>query len=185
MLLVQIYVDVIIFGSTNEKLCEKFSAIMQSKYEMSMMGELNFFLGIHVKQTSDGIFINQSKYVKDLLKKFDLQDCSIAKTPMPTATKLDADPKGKSVDHSSYRGMIGSLLYLTTSRPDIMFSTCLCARFQDDPKESHLIVVQRIFRYLKGAQTLGLWYPRELDFSLIGYSDSDYAGCKVDMKSTT
>ena len=135
LLLLQIYVFDISFSSTNEKLCEKFSALMQSKYEKSMMGELNFFLGLQIKQTSDDIFINQYKYVKDLVKKFNLQDCSIAKTPMPTTAKLDADPKGKSVDHSSYRGMIGSLLYLTASRPDIMFSTCLCARFQADPKE--------------------------------------------------
>ena len=171
LLLIQIYVDDIIFGSTNKKLYEKFSALMQSKYRMSMMGELNFFLGLHIKHTSDGIFINQSKYVKDLVKNFDLQDCSIAITLMPTSTKLDVNPKGKSVDHSSYRRMIGSLLYLTASRPDIMFSTCLCARFQANPKESYLIVVKRIFRYLKGTQTLGLWYHRESDFSLFGYSD--------------
>ena len=185
LLLVQIYVDDIIFGSTNPKLCEKFSKLMQSRYQMSMMGELNYFLGLQIKQSDDGTFIHQTKYIKDLLRRFDMQDCSIAKTPIATATKLDADKQGKSVDQTSYRGMIGSLLYLTASRPDIMFSTCLCARFQAEPKESHLVAVKRIFRYLKGTPNLGLWYPKESGFQLVGYSDSDYAGCKVDRKSTT
>ena len=185
MLLVQIYVDDIIFGSTDEKLCKRFAKLMQSKYEMSMMGELNYFLGLQVKQVESGIFISQTKYVHDLLKKFDLVDCSPAKTPMPTATKLELNTKEKRVDISRYRGMVGSLLYLTASRPDIMFATCLCARFQADPRESHLIAIKRIFRYLKGTPNLGIWYPRESGFELIGYSDADFAGCKIDRKSTT
>ena len=130
MILVQVYVDDIIFGSTNDQLCSRFAKLMQSKYEMSMMGELTYFLGLQVSQRNDGIFICQSKYLRDLLKKYGLEDASTAKTPMATATKLDQDDPGKTVDITSYRGMIGSLLYLTASRPDIMFSTCLCARFQ-------------------------------------------------------
>ena len=185
IILVQIYVDDIIFGSTNTKLCERFSKLMQSKYEMSMMGELTFFLGLQIKQSEKGIFICQSKYVKDLLKKYDLENCSIMKTPMAPSIKLDSDPNGKSVDIQNYRGMIGSLLYLTASRPDIMFSTCLCARYQANPKESHLSAVKRIFRYLKGSPNLGLWYPKDSAFELIGYSDADFAGCKIDRKSTT
>jgi hypothetical protein len=185
IILVQIYVDDIIFGSTNERLCEKFSSLMSSKYEMSMMGELSFFLGLQIQQKADGIFICQAKYVKELLKKFNLEDSSPAKTPISTSTKLDLDPKGKKVDSSAYRGMVGSLLYLTASRPDIMFATCLCARFQADPKESHLIAIKRIFRYLKGTPNLGLWYPKDTGFELVGYLDSDYAGCKIDRKSTT
>jgi len=112
-------------------------------------------------------------------------DCTSSKTPMATATKLELNTKEKKVDISSYRGMVGSLLYLTTSRLDIMFSTCLCARFQADPRESHLIAIKRIFRYLKGTPNLGIWYPRDSGFELIGYSDADYAGCKIDIKSTT
>ena len=185
IILVQIYVDDIIFGSTNEKLCQRFSKLMQSRYEMSMMGELTFFLGLQVHQRSEGIFISQAKYVRDLLKKFDLVEHSPAKTPMSTIVKLDANEKGKSVNITAYRGMIGSLLYLTASRPDIMFATCLCARFQANPKESHLIAVKRIFRYLKGTQNLGLWYPKDTCFNLVGYSDADYAGCRVDRKSTS
>jgi hypothetical protein len=150
-----------------------------------MMGELCFFLGLQINQRTDGIFICQSKYIKDLLKKYNLEDAASAKTPMATATKLDEDKSGKPVDITSFRGMIGSLLYLTASRPDIMFATCLCARFQADPRESHLIAVKRIFRYLKGTPNLGIWYPRDTGFNLIGYSDSDYAGCRIDRKSTS
>ena len=181
----QIYVDDSIFGSTNEKLCSKFAKLMQSKYEMSMMGELTYFLGLQVKQVKDGIFISQTKYIYDLLKKFDLTYCSFAKTPMATATKLEMNTKESKVDISNYRGMVCSLLYLTASRRDIMFATCLCARFQDDPKESHLIAIKRIFRYLKGTPNLRIWYPRDYGFDLIGYSDAEYAGCRIDRKSTT
>ena len=184
LLLVQIYVDDIIFGSTNDKMCQKFSKLMQSRYQMSMMGELSYFLGLQVKQTDDGIFINQSKYTKNLLKRFNMLESSSASTPMATATKLDQH-QGTEVDVTSYRGMIGSLLYLTASRPDIMYATCLCARFQAQPREPHLTAVKRIFRYLKGNPDLGLWYPRESDFNLIGYSDADFVGCKVDRKSTS
>ena len=185
MLLVKIYVDDIIFGSTDEKLCKRFAKLMQSKYEMSMMGEPNYFLGLQVKQVESGIFISQTKYIFDLLKKFDLMDCSPAKIPMPTATKLELNTKEKKVDISRYRDMVGSFLYLTASRPDIMFATCLCARFQADPRESHLIAIKRIFRYLKGTPNLGIWYPRDSDFELIGYSDADFVGYKIDRKSTT
>ena len=115
---------------------------------MSMVGELNYFLGLHIKQLEEGIFINQAKYVKDLLKKYGLEGCKKISTLMVTSTKLDADKSGKAVDQKMYRGMIGSLLYLTISRPDIQFSVCLCVYFQANLKESHLIVVKRIFRYL-------------------------------------
>ena len=185
LILVQVYVDDIIFGSTNDDLCKRFAKLMQSRYEMSMMGELTYFLGLQVSQKENGVFICQAKYIRDLLKKYNLEDSAPAKTPMPTATKLDQDKSGKKVEITSYRGMIGSLLYLTASRPDIMFSTCLCARFQADPKESHLIAVKRIFRYLKGTQYLGIWYPKGTGFDLEGYTDSDFAGCKIDRKSTS
>ncbi|KAL8101032.1 hypothetical protein AgCh_033059 [Apium graveolens] len=178
LLLVQIYVDDIIFGSTNSKPCEKFAKLMQSRYQMSMMGELSYFLGLQVKHTEEGTFICQSKYTRNLLKKFGMQDCSTASTPMATSTKLDKDI-GKSVDITNYRGMIGYLLYLTASRPDIM---CLCARFQADPREPHL---KKKIKYLKGTTNLGLWYPRKSDFKLIGYLDADFAGCKIDRKSTS
>ena len=141
---------------------------------MSMMGELSYFLGLQVKQSDDGIFINQSKYTNNLLKRFNMLDISSASTPMTTTTKLDQH-QGDEVDVTSYRGMIGSLLYLTASRSDIMYATYLCARFQAQPREPHLIAVKRIFWYLKGNPDLGLWYPRESDLNLIGYSDADFA----------
>ncbi|KAJ9564972.1 hypothetical protein OSB04_000938 [Centaurea solstitialis] len=183
ILLVQIYVDDIIFGSTNPKLCEKFELLMKSEYKMSMTGELTFFLGLQIKQSEKGIFINQGKYVHEMLKKFDLTSCTPMKTPMAPPLTLDKDSKGKPVDVTLYRGMIGSLL--TASRPDIMYSTCLCARYQAEPKESHLTAVKRIFRYLKGTPNLGLWYSKDSGFDLTAYSDSDFAGCKIDRKSTT
>ncbi|KAJ9542461.1 hypothetical protein OSB04_028967 [Centaurea solstitialis] len=183
--LAQIYVDDIIFGSTKAKLCKKFESLMQSQYKMSMMGELTYFLGLQVKQSEKGIFISQGKYVRDMLKKFNLTTCSEMKIPMAPPLKLDKDSNGKSVDVSTYKRMMGSLLYLTASRPDIMYATYLCARYQADPKESHLKAVKRIFRYLKGTPNLGLSYPRDSGFNLTAFSDSAFAGCKLDRKSTT
>ncbi|KAI3734639.1 hypothetical protein L6452_14113 [Arctium lappa] len=158
---------------------------MKKEYKMSMMGELTYFLGLQIKQSDKGTFISQGKYVKDMLKKFDLTQTSAMKTPMAPPLTLNKDPSGKPVNVTDYRGMIGSLLYLTASQPDIMYSTCLCARYQFEPKESHLIAVKRIFRYLKETPNLGLWYPKDSGFDLTGYSDSDFAGCKLDRKSTT
>ncbi|GJY53943.1 retrovirus-related pol polyprotein from transposon TNT 1-94 [Tanacetum coccineum] len=125
-----------------------FSKIMHDEFEMSMMGELNFFLGLQIKQLEDGIFFNQTKYIKEMLKKFGLEDVKPIKTHMPSESKLTRDEDGESIDDTKYRGMIGSLLYLTTSRPDILFSVCLCARFQETPKTSHLEAVKRIFRFM-------------------------------------
>ncbi|KAK2990925.1 hypothetical protein RJ640_021900 [Escallonia rubra] len=157
---------------------------MSKEFEMSMMGKLNFFLGLQIKQSKDGIFINQAKYTKELLKRFDMEESNAFDTPMSSSLKLDKDEKGKDVNIKRYRGMIGSLLYLTANRPDIMFSVCLCARFQACPKESHLVAVKRILRYLKGTHDLGLWFPKNTSyFDLVVYSDADYAGCKTERKS--
>ncbi|GJV60731.1 retrovirus-related pol polyprotein from transposon TNT 1-94 [Tanacetum coccineum] len=185
LIIVQIYVDDIIFGSTCQDMCDEFAKIMHDEFEMSMMGELNFFLGLQIKQMEDGIFFNQSKYIKEMLKKFGLEDSKPMKTPMSSDTKLTKDEECESVDSTKYRGMIGSLLYLTASRPDIMFSVCLCARFQEAPKTSHLEAVKRIFRYIKGTTHLGLWYPKGTDIETVVYADSDHAGDYVDRKSTS
>jgi hypothetical protein len=152
---------------------------------MSMMGELKFFLGLQVKQLKEGTFISQTKYTHDMLKKFDMVNAKPIKTPMPTNRHLDLNEEGKAVDIKVYHSMIGSLLYLCTSRPDIMLSVCMCARFQANPKECHLVAVKRILRYLVHTPNLGLWYPNGSKFNLLGYSDSDYAGCKEDRKSTS
>ncbi|GKC57882.1 retrovirus-related pol polyprotein from transposon TNT 1-94 [Tanacetum coccineum] len=185
MVNIQIYVDDIIFGSTCQELCDDFSKIMHNKFEMSMMGKLNFFLGLQIKQFDDGIFFNQSKYVKEMLKKFGLEDSKPIKTPMSSETKLTRDEDGEPIDDTKYRGMIGSLLYLTASRPDIIFSVCLCAHFQEAPKTSHLEAIKRIFRYIKGTSHLGLWYPKGTGLETIVYADSDHAGDYVDRKITS
>ncbi|GJV03396.1 retrovirus-related pol polyprotein from transposon TNT 1-94 [Tanacetum coccineum] len=144
ILLVQIYVDDIIFGSTNPKLSKKFEKLMHNKFEMSMMGELKFFLGIQIHQSPRGIFINQAKYAQEILKKHGMTSCDSIGTPMATKP-LDADLSGTPVDQTKYRSMVGALMYLTTSRPDIVHATCYCARYQARPTEKHLKEVKRIF----------------------------------------
>ncbi|XP_068486523.1 secreted RxLR effector protein 161-like [Phaseolus vulgaris] len=114
-----------------------------------------------------------------------MESCKEASTPMPSSCYMDADVAGKRVDQTKYRGLIGSLLYLTASRPDIMFAVCLCARYQANPKESHFKATKRIMKYLKGKSTVGLWYPSHSPIHLIGYSDSDFAGCKLERKSAS
>ncbi|KAJ9547336.1 LOW QUALITY PROTEIN: hypothetical protein OSB04_019879 [Centaurea solstitialis] len=183
LLLVQIYVDDIIFGSTRDQMCKDFEELMHKKFKMSSMGELTFFLGLQGKQKSDGIFINQSKYVASMLQKFGMNDTKPASTPMETHKHLTADVEGEEVDVHNYRSMFGSLMYLTASRPDIMFDVlCVC---QVRPKESHLHAVKRIFKYLKGQPRLGLWYPNDSSFDLVAYTDSDYGGANLDRKSTS
>lgn len=181
----QIYVDDIIFGSTNKSFSEEFSRMMTKRFEMSMMGELKFFLGLQIKQLKEGTFICQTKYLKDMLKKFGMKNAKPIHTPMPSNGHLDLNEQGKDVDQKVYRSIIGSLLYLCASRPDIMLSVCMCARFQATPKECHLVAVKRILRYLVHTPNLGFWYPKGARFDLIGYADADYAGCKVDRKSTS
>src|SRR6266567_3638471 len=181
----QLYVDDIIFGSVNHSFNDEFAKLMTSEFEMSMMGELKFFLGFEIKQYREGIFINQAKYTQDILKRFELDKVKGAKTPMTTKCLLDLDPNGKEVDLKVYRSMIGSLLYLCASRSDIMLSVGICARYQAAPKESHLVAVKRVFRYLVHTTNYGLWYPKGSIFKLHGYSDSDWAGDRVDRKSTS
>ncbi|GKB93462.1 putative ribonuclease H-like domain-containing protein [Tanacetum coccineum] len=185
ILLVQVYVDDIIFGFTKKSLCTEFEKIMHKKFQMSSMGELTFFLGLQVKHKEDGIFISQDKYVTEILKKFGFTDVKTTSTPMETQKPLLKDEDGEEVDVHLYRSMIGSLMYLTSSRLDIMFAVCACARYQVNPKVSHLHAVKRIFRYLKGQPKLGLWYPKDSPFDLVAYTDSDYAGVSLDRKSTT
>ncbi|GKB00530.1 putative ribonuclease H-like domain-containing protein [Tanacetum coccineum] len=185
ILLVQVYVDDIIFGSTKKELCTTFEKLMKDKFQMSSMGELTFFLGLQVTQKEDGIFISQDKYVVEILKKFNYTDVKSASTPVDLEKLLVKDGDADDVDVHLYRSMIGSLMYLTASRPDIMFAVCACARFQVAPKISHLLAIKRIFRYLKGNPTLDLWYSKDSLFELVAYTDSDYAGATQDRKFTT
>ena len=149
LLIVLVYVDGIIFGSNNASLVKWFASAMQSKFEMSMIGELPFFLGLQITQRSQGMFISQEKYLREMLKRFQMEDSRPVGTPMVTGCKLSKDDDSPDVDQSSYRSMIGSLLYIIASRPDIMHVVGMVGRFQSAPKQSHLLVVKRIFRYLK------------------------------------
>nr|GEZ81441.1 uncharacterized mitochondrial protein AtMg00810-like [Tanacetum cinerariifolium] len=148
-------------------------------------GRNEFFLGLQVNQFSNGIFINQSKYILDILKRFGMENRDTVPTPMVEQAKLKLDLVGKPVDHIDYRIMIGLLMYVTSSRPDVMVATCMCVRYQANPNEHHVSVVKRIFRYLKGTINLGLWYLKDSGFDLTAYSDADHAGCHLDRKNTS
>nr|GEZ51562.1 uncharacterized mitochondrial protein AtMg00810-like [Tanacetum cinerariifolium] len=168
-----------------KELCTEFEELMHDKFQISSMGELTFFLVLQVKKKSDGIFISQGKYVDEILRKFKYADVKPASTPMDKENALLKDSDGDDVDVHLYMSMIGSLMYLTSSKPNIMFVVCTCVRFQVYPKVSHLHAVKRIFRYLKGQPKLGLWYPKDSSFDLVAYTDSDYARASQDKKSTS
>ena len=146
---------------------------MKKEFEMSMVGELTFFLGLQVKQRKEGIFISQEKYGRNIVKKFGLDSKKHASTPMSSSTKLNVDSFGVEVSPTLYRSIIGSLLYLTASRPDIAFSVGVCARYQATPQESHLTAVKRIIKYVNGTPDYGLWYSKDSNACLVGYSDAD------------
>ncbi|XP_057791241.1 uncharacterized mitochondrial protein AtMg00810-like [Salvia miltiorrhiza] len=155
-------------------MCKKFDEIMTNKFQMSMIGEMNFFVELQVKQTKEGILINQSKYAKKLINKFGIQHMKSVKIPMNTNWKVNPGTEGNFVSSTKYREIIGSLLYLTASRPDIAYAVGVCARYQSDPKEAHMDAAKRILRYLKGTPNIGLWYPADDNFKLSEYSDSDF-----------
>jgi hypothetical protein len=158
---------------------------MENEFEMSLLGELSFFLGLQIDQRNQGIFISQTKYIREMLKRFRMEDCKPVINPMQTSCKLRKYDDSKSTDQRKYMSMIGSLLYVTTSKPYVMQEVGQVARFQALPKESHLLVVKRIFRYLKGTKEFGLWYTKGNDLSLIAYTDVDWASCIDDQRSTS
>ncbi|GJX47351.1 retrovirus-related pol polyprotein from transposon TNT 1-94 [Tanacetum coccineum] len=176
ILLVQIYVDDIIFGSTNPKFSKRFEKLMHSRFEMSLMGEMKFFLGLQIHQSTRGIFINQAKYTLDILRKHGMEKGQSIGTPMDTKPKLDADLSGTLVDQTDYRSKIGSLVYLKSSRPDIVQAVCYCTRYQARPTKKHLKEVKRLFQYLRGTINMGLWYPKDSGFELTAFLDADHAG---------
>ncbi|GJX02436.1 retrovirus-related pol polyprotein from transposon TNT 1-94 [Tanacetum coccineum] len=157
---------------------------MKDNFEMSMIGEMKFFLGLQVHQSPRGIFICQSQYTMDILKKHRMEKCDTVSTPMAT-TKLDADLQGTPVDQTKYHSMIGGLMYLTASRLDIAFVTFVCARYQARTTEKHLKEVKRIFRYLRQSINMGLWYSKDSGFELIAHADADHTWCNDDCKSTS
>nr|GEX04916.1 uncharacterized mitochondrial protein AtMg00810-like [Tanacetum cinerariifolium] len=177
--------DMTNLDSNIHETCTEFDKIMPKKFQMSSMGELIFFLGLQVTQKDDGIFIRRDKNLDKILNKFGFLTVKTASTRMETSKPLIKDENAKDVDVHLHRSKISSLMYLTSSRPDIMFVVCACARFQVTPKALHLHAVKRIFKYLKGQPKLCLWYPKDLLFELEAYTDSDYAGASLDRESTT
>jgi hypothetical protein len=148
-----------------------------------MMGEFQIFLGLQIKQSKEGTFVHQAKYTKDIVRKFKMEDSKAMAMPMSTTIAL-ADEEGEHVDQKEYRSMIGSFLYLTVTRPDIQFSVCLCTHFQASPRTSHRQAVKRIFRYLCHTPDFDLWYSASSSLALHSFSDVDFAGCRLDRKST-
>ncbi|GKF43057.1 retrovirus-related pol polyprotein from transposon TNT 1-94, partial [Tanacetum coccineum] len=140
------------------------------RFEMSLMGEMKFFLRLQIHQSPKGIFINQAKYALEILKKHNMDNCHSIGTPLAT--------KPKPVDQSDYHSKIGSLMYLTSSRPDLVQAVCYCARYKARPTQKHLKEVKRIFKYLNGTINMGLWYPKDSGFELTAFSDADHAGSK-------
>jgi uncharacterized membrane protein YciS (DUF1049 family) len=160
LLIVLVYVDDIILGCNNDSLVQWFASSMESEFEMSMIGELKFFLGLQITQKYEGIFLSQEKYLREMLKRFQMEDSKSVGTPMVTGCKLSKDDDSPNVDKISYRSMIGSLLYIRASCPDIMHDVGIVGRYHATPKQSHLLAVKRIFRYLKETMNYGLWYPK-------------------------
>nr|GEW55771.1 putative ribonuclease H-like domain-containing protein [Tanacetum cinerariifolium] len=185
LLLVQIYFDDIIFAASTLELCDLFPNLKCSKFKMSMMGKISFFLGLQISQSPRGIFINQSKFALESLKKYGFESCDPVDTSIVEKFKLDENKEGKAVDLSHYHGMISTLLYLTASRPDLQFAICMCARYQARPTEKHVHAVKRIFRYLRGTVHRGLWYPKDSSVALTAFADADQAGCQDTHSSTS
>ena len=185
LIVTQVYVDDIIFRSTKDELAHGFSKIMQAEFEMSVIGELTHFLRLQIHQQDSGIFLSQSKYTKNLVKKFGSESVSSVRTPTSPNVKLTVDLLGKSVDSSLYRSMISSLLYLTANRPDISYSVGVCARYQANSKESHMTALKRIIKYVKTTAEFGVWYSKDTNDVLVGYSDADWVGNVDDRKSTS
>jgi len=180
-----VYVDDIIFGSNEEAMSQNFALAMQKEFEMSLLGELTYFLDLQVQQNKDGIFLSQTKYLKEIMKKYGMEDLKPVCTPMVTGCSLNTNDDLAVVHQPTYRSMIGSLLYLTGTRPNIMHVVGIVGRFQENLKEAHLQAVKRIFKYLQGTQNYGLWYPRDTDLTLHAYTDADWAGSMDDRKSTS
>src|ERR1044072_5536153 len=185
LMITQIYVDDIVFGGMSSQMVEHFVQQMKSEFEMSLVGELNCFLGVQVKQMEDSIFVSQSKYAKNIVKKFGLENASHKRTPAPTHVKLSKDEKDEDVDQSLCRSVIWSLLYLTANMPDITFVVGVYARYQAQPKASHLLQVKRTIKYINGTSNFGILYTHDTNSTRVGYCDADWAGSADDRKSTS
>lgn len=183
-LIISLYVDDLLVTSNNQQEVQQLMEEMQNQFKMSNLGKMNYFLGLEVHQTKDGIFMNQEKYAHEVLKKYKMESCKFVPTPLVQNLKLSKEDGAGKVNVSLYRSLVGSLLYLTSSRPDLMYAASLLSRFMQSPSEIHFAATKRVLRYLKGTTQFGIWYKPRKNGSLIGYVDSDWAGNIDDMKST-
>lgn len=185
LLIVCLYVDDLLFTGNDADMFKDFKSSMMVEFEMSDLGLMHYFLGIEVMQTVNGIFIGQKKYVHDILERFQMKDCNPVSTPTEFGLKLNKDHGGKKVDSTLYKQIVGSLMYLTATRPDIMYSVSLISRYMENPTEMHLLTAKRILRYLQGTKDFGLFYKKGEKMELVGFTDSDYAGDQDDRRSTS
>lgn len=185
-IIVSLYVDDLIFTGNDKRFCDEFKNSMMLEFEMTDLGKMKYFLGVEVKQCQDGIFICQRKYAKEVLVRFGMEESNSVKNPIVPGTKLHKDEGGERVDETMFKQLVGSLMYLTVTRPDLMFGVCLLSRFMSSPRVSHWLAAKRILRYLKGTTRLGIFYRSgEKNMNLVGYTDSDYAGDLNDRRSTS
>ncbi|KAM2778784.1 hypothetical protein COP1_014123 [Malus domestica] len=185
ILIVCLYVDDLIFTGSNPSMFEEFKRVMTKEFEMTTIGLMAYYLGIEVKQNEEGIFISQESYTKEILKKFKMDDCKPISTPVECGVKLTKHDKEERVDPTFFKSLVGSLRYLTYTRPDILYVVGLVSRYMENPTTTHLKTAKRILRYLKGTVNFGLFYSSSDNYKLAGYSDSDWAGDSGDRKNTT
>lgn len=185
ILIVSVYVDDLIFTGDGESMMHEFKSSMMREFDMTDLGKMRFFLGIEVLQNSDGIYICQKKYALDVLKRFGMEESNSVKSPIVPGFKISRDEDGTKVDATFYKQVVGSLMYLTTTRPDLMFTVSLISRFMAQPTKLHMQAVKRALRYLKGTVGLGIFYKKGGNQKLLAYTDSDYAGDMDDRKSTS
>lgn len=185
IIIVSIYVDDLLFTSNDEELLNEFKRSMKDEFDMTDLGKMRYFLGIEVIQKADGIFICQRKYAAELIERFGMQNYNFVCNPIVPGQKVGRDEAGVKVDSTLYKQMVGSLMYLTATRPDLMFVVSLISRFMANPTELHFGTAKRIMRYVKGTLEFGIWYQREGKSELLGYTDSDYAGDVDDSRSTS
>ncbi|KAJ3676254.1 hypothetical protein LUZ60_003666 [Juncus effusus] len=185
LLFVALYVDDLIFMGNNDKMVKEFKEAMMREFEMTDLGLMKYFLGLEVTQGECGIFVSQEAYAKDILKRYKMEDSNPVATPMELGAKLSKFEGGEIVDVSKYRSLVGSLRYLTCTRPDIAYSVGVVSRFMEEPRYSHWKAIKRILRYIRGTESLGLYYSKTNEYKLVGYSDSDWCGDVDDRKSTS
>lgn len=186
MLIVSLYVDDLIFTGNDRSMCDEFKNSMMSEFDMTDLGKMKYFLGIEVKQSSDGIFICQRRYAQEILARFGMEDCNAVKNPIVSGTKLHKDENGDRVDETLFKQVVGSLMYLTVTRPDLMYSVSLLSRFMSSPTKMHWLAAKRVLRYLKGTIDLGIFYRKDMgNLKFLVFTDSDYAGDLNDRRSTS